>query len=72
MQVTGMFPVFENVLKGPESPAYMVENTVQHHPDSLFMEFTAQIRKVFVRSQSAVNLCLIPVIVTVRIRFKYR
>ena len=39
--VGGGFPVFQHILKRPETAAHMVEHTIQHHADAGFMQFAA-------------------------------
>ena len=50
----------------------MVEHTVQEDPDPVLVERPAHIPEVFIGAQPAVDLLVIPCVVTVCIRFKDR
>ncbi len=72
IQVRGMLPVFQHVLKLGKSSPYMIENTVQHDTDSIFMQLFAYLFKILIRPKSAVYLPVIPRIIPMSIRFKHR
>ena len=50
----------------------MVEHPVQHDPDALRVKALAQLCKVRVGAQPAVDLLIVACIIAVRITFKYR
>ena len=61
-----------HILKRPEPASDMVEHTVKDDPNAVFMQGTTDLCKVLIGSQPAVDLTVIPGIVTVRITFKQR
>ncbi len=50
----------------------MIEHTVQHHFDSIVMKVLTYFLEILIGSQPAVNGMIVPRIITVRIRLKYR
>ena len=50
----------------------MIEHTVQHDPDPGPVQCVADLLKIFVGSQSHIDLTIISGIVTMSIRFEYR
>ncbi len=65
-------PVLQNILKLRETPAGMIEDSVQIDPDTGCVQCVADCFEVFVRSQSRVNLLIISCIVSMCVRFEYR
>ena len=53
--VPGIFPVFQQVPECEKVPAHMVENSVQHHPDGLFVAVRHKVLQVLICAQTAVQ-----------------
>ena len=70
--VGGAFPVAEHILKSPEAPAHMVEDSVQHHPDAGLMQGIAHTGKILVRAQAGVNFLVVPGVVAMGVRLEHR
>ncbi len=70
--VTGIFPVFKDVLECEKSPPCMVEHPVQYDPDASLVECAADLLKVLVCAQADVYLPVIPCVVPMGIRLKQR
>lgn len=50
----------------------MVEYTVKYHADSFFVQIAAYICEILICTQAGINLCIIPGIVSMCVRLKYR
>ena len=72
VQIRGILPFLQNILKGPEASSHMIENTVQHHPDSFFMKVLTDLFEILIGAQPAVHLPEIPGIIPMGIRLKQR
>ncbi len=70
--VTGIFPILQDILKSPEAPSHMIKYSVQYNPDPSCMHLLTHPGKILVGSQPAVNLFIIPCIITMGIRLKNR
>ena len=70
--IGGGLPLFLHVLEGPEAPAHVVEHAVQHHPDARLVQSVADLFKLLVGAQAAVDFFEIPGVVAVGVRLKHR
>ncbi len=70
--VGGGGPVFLHILKSPEFAPNVVEYTVEHHPDAVFMQLAAETFEILVRAEAAVDVIVIAGIIAVFARFKHR
>ena len=50
----------------------MIEYTIQYNFDAFFVKIVTDCGKVFIRTESGIDLCIIPGIVTVCVRLKDR
>ena len=72
VQIRRILPVFNNVLKLIEPPSHVIEYTIQHNPDPIFMQLVAHFLKVLIASKPDINFLIIPCIIAMRIRLKNR
>ena len=70
--VRGGLALFPHVPEGPELPAHVVEDPVQHHPDAVFVEGVAQGGEGVVVPQAAVDLVVVGGVVAVLHRLAHR
>ena len=61
-----------HIAKCPESASNMVEHAVQYHPNPCFMQLLANLSKILIAAESAVNQAKIAGIIAVAVRFKQR
>ena len=64
--------VFKNILKCPEASSDMIEYTVKNYFDSCAVKLGANLLKILICTQSAINFLIISGVVAVRVRFKNR
>jgi hypothetical protein len=70
--VRGVILLLLYILKRPESASHMVEYTVQHDLHTVLVETLADVGKVFVGTETAVDLLEIPRVIAVVVRFEDR
>ena len=70
--VRGIALFLQYILERPESASHMVENTVQYDLHTVLVETLADVGKVFVGTETAVDLLEIPRIIAVVVRFEDR
>ena len=61
-----------DIPESPEAPAHVVEHAVQHHPDASFVKGLADLLKVLVGAQAAVDLPVVPGVVAMGVGLKHR
>ncbi len=71
-QVRRILPVLQHILKCPESPADMIEHTVQHHLDAVLVQVVTYFPEILIGTQPAVDGVIIPRIIPVGIRLEHR
>ena len=71
--LVGAVPLFlPHILEGPETPAHVVEDSVQHHPDTGVVEGLADLGQVVVGAQAGVRVEVVPGVVAVAVAVEYR
>lgn len=50
----------------------MIEHAIQHNPDAFAVKLIANLLKIFIRTEAAIDFTIVPCIVPMGIRFKDR
>ena len=72
IHIAGILTVAEYVLKRPKSSADMIEHTVQHYTDTVFMQSITHLLKILIGSQTHIHFAVVSGIIAVGIRLKQR
>ena len=67
-----LLPLLKHILKRPEAASHMIKDAVQDHTNLVFFECLTDFRKIRIAAEAAVNLRIVPRIVTVAVGFKHR
>ena len=69
--IGGTLPVAQDILESPEAPAHMIENAIQHYPDTGLVQGLAHGLEILVAAQAAIDFGEIPGVIAVVVRLEY-